>query len=93
MENQQLNQTRYESAKEHVNKVRKFAVSVLVFCLFFVIFNGNDIFRYNDFNFGFGDVSLLFWIWGIILVVKAVKLFIFDERWERKSIDKILKDK
>lgn len=93
MENQQSEQIKYEAAKKHVTKIRKFGVSVLVFCLFFIIFNGKDIFRYNDLNFGFGDVSLLFWIWGIILAVKAVKLFVFDYHWERKTIDKIMKNK
>lgn len=92
MEHQDIDKMKYEAAREHVAKIRKFGVNVLVFCLFFLIFNGNDIFRYNDLNFGFGDVSPLFWIWGIILAVKAVKLFVFDYDWERKMIEKNLKN-
>jgi hypothetical protein len=44
-------------------------------------------------NFGFGRISIIFWIWGIILAVKAVKLFVLDYDWERKTIEKYIKNK
>lgn len=92
MENQDINKMKYEAAKEHVAKIRKFGINVLVFCIIFLFFNRENIFQFNEFNFGFGRVSIIFWIWGIILAVKAVKLFVFDYDWERKMIEKNMKN-
>ena len=92
MENQDLNKMKYEAAREHVAKIRKFGINVLVFCIVFLFFNRENIFHLNEFNFGFGRVSIIFWIWGIILAVKAVKLFVLDYDWERKTIEKYIKN-
>lgn len=92
MDNQNLEKIKYEAAKEHVARIRKFAVSFLVFIIFFLLFNGSNIIRFNDFNLEFVNVSPVFWIWGIILAIKAVKLFVFDYDWERKTIEKYMKN-
>ena len=92
MENQDLDKLKYEAAREHVAKIRKFVVSLLIFCIFLLLFYGSDLFSFNKWNFGFGRISIIFWIWGIILAVKAVKLFVFDYDWERKMIEKNLKN-
>lgn len=92
MENQDIDKMKYEAAKEHVAKIRKFGINVLVFCILFLFLNRENIFQFNEFNFGFGRVSIIFWIWGIILAVRAVKLFVFDYDWERKMIEKNLKN-
>lgn len=92
MEHQDIEKMKYEAAREHVSKIRKFVINVLVFCILFLFFNRKNIFQFNEFNFGFGRVSILFWIWGIILAVKAIKLFVFDYNWERKMIEKNLKN-
>ena len=39
MENQDLNKMKYEAAREHVAKIRKFGINVLVFCIVFLFFN------------------------------------------------------
>ena len=36
MENQDLNKMKYEAAREHVAKIRKFGINVLVFCIVFL---------------------------------------------------------
>ena len=92
MNNQDLDKIKYEAVKSHVNNIRKFLVNLLIFCIIFLLFNASDLFK-TDTNFGFGNVSAIFWIWGIILAVKAAKLFIFDYDWERKTIEKYLKNK
>ena len=92
MENQDLNKMKYEAAREHVAKIRKFVVSLLIFCILLLLFYGSDLFSFNKWNFGFGRISIIFWIWGIILAVKAVKLFVLDYDWERKMIEKNLKN-
>ena len=92
MENQDLDKLKYEAAREHVAKIRKFVISLLIFCILLLLFYGSDLFSFNKWNFGFGRISIIFWIWGIILAVKAVKLFVFDYDWERKMIEKNLKN-
>ena len=92
MENQDLDKMKYEAAREHVAKIRKFVVSLLIFCILLLLFYGSDLFSFNKWNFGFGRISIIFWIWGIILAVKAVKLFVLDYDWERKMIEKNLKN-
>lgn len=92
MEHHDIDKMKYDAAKEHVAKIRKFGINVLVFCILFLFLNRENIFQFNEFNFGFGRVSIIFWIWGIILAVKAVKLFVFDYDWERKMIEKNLKN-
>ena len=66
MENQNLDKMKYEAAREHVAKIRKFGINVLVFCIVFLFFNRENIFHLNEFNFGLERVSIIFWIWGII---------------------------
>ena len=62
---------KYEAARRtHVAKIRKFGINVLVFLHCISIFNREKIFHLNEFNFGFRRVSIIFWIWGIILAVK-----------------------
>ena len=92
MEHQDLDKMKYEAAREHVAKIRKFVVSLLIFCILLLLFYGSDLFSFNKWNFGFGRISIIFWIWGIILAVKAVKLFVLDYDWERKMIEKNLKN-
>lgn len=50
----------------------------------------NDIFR-KGIHFSLWDGSIILTVWGIILTVKAVKLFIFDAEWERGIIEKEMK--
>lgn len=92
MENNNIEKMKYEAAKEHVARIRKFVVSLLIFCILFLLFYGSDLFSFNELNFGFGRISIIFWIWGIILAVKAVKLFVLDYNWERKTIEKYIKN-
>lgn len=92
MENKDLEKMKYEAAKEHVAKIRKFAINLLIFCIVFLFFNGRYFFDFKNYNFSFGRLSIIFWIWGIILAVRAVKLFVFDYEWERKMIEKSMKN-
>jgi hypothetical protein len=44
----------------------------------------DDIFEKGIFNFSLWNGSIILAIWGIILTVKAVKLFLLDSEWERE---------
>jgi uncharacterized RDD family membrane protein YckC len=92
MENQDLEKIKYEAAKAHVAAIKKFAINLLVFCILFLVFYGSDMLNFDGFNFNFGKISIVFWIWGIILAVRAVKLFVLDYDWERKNIEKYMKN-
>ena len=41
-------------------------------------------------NMIFPLASIVFWIWGLILAIKAAKLFLFNGDWERKMMNKEL---
>ncbi len=93
MENQDLEKIKYEAAKSHVAAIKKFAISLTIFCILFLLFYGSDLLKIDGFNFNFGRISIVFWIWGIILALRGVKLFVFDYDWERKTIEKYMKNK
>jgi hypothetical protein len=56
MENNNIEKMKYEAAKEHVARIRKFVVSLLIFCILFLLFYGSDLFSFNELNFGFGRI-------------------------------------
>lgn len=78
----------YNQAQQRVKDLKKFYKSVLWFGIVAFIIFFDDIFEKGIFNFSFRDGSVLLAIWGIILTVKAVKLFLLDSEWERGVIEK-----
>ena len=80
--------TRYDIAKNHVAKTKRLITSAIIFACFFVFCYGSKLLSFKGFNFN--SISIIFWIWGLVLVVKAIKLLIFDYNWEQKEIDKQL---
>ena len=91
MENLTKTEIDYSMAKKRVNQLKKFYVSLAIFIVVFLIYGlrkydkGVDI-NYLDFN----NYSVIFWIWGLILAVRAMNLFFFNHSWERKMMDKEL---
>lgn len=78
----------YNQAQERVNQLKKFYKSLLWFGIVSAIIFFNDIFEQRKLDFSLFKGSIILTIWGIILTVKAVKLFILDSEWERKVIQK-----
>jgi len=78
----------YNQAQERVNQLKKFYKGLLWFAIIAGIVFFNDIFEEGRINFSLLNGSIIFVIWGIILTVKAVKLFILDSDWEREIIEK-----
>ncbi len=78
----------YNQAQEKVNQLKKFYKNLLWFAIVSGIVFFNDIFEQGKLDFSLFNRSIILTIWGIILTVKAVKLFILDSEWERKIIQK-----
>lgn len=78
----------YNQAQERVKDLKKFYKSLLWFGIVTVIILGDDILEKGVFNFSIWDGSIILTIWGIILTVKAVKLFLLDSEWEREVMEK-----
>lgn len=80
---------RYEMARNHVAKIKRLIVNAIIFACLFAFCYASELLSFKEFNFG--DVSAIFWIWGLILAVKAIRLLIFDYNWEEREIDRQLK--
>ena len=92
MENLTKQEIDYSFAKERVEKMRKFYISFAVFVIIFAVYSFRRYYLSGDIVFlDQRNISAIFWIWGIILAIKGAKLFFFDGNWERKMIDKELK--
>lgn len=78
----------YDSAYERVSQLKKFYKSLLWFGIVAGIIFFDDIFEEGIINFSLFNGSIILVIWGIILTVKAVKLFLLDAEWENDIIEK-----
>ena len=91
MENLTNKEIDYSIAKERVNQLKKFYASLVIFIIVFAIYSLRKYYKTGDFAFlEFNNFSVIFWIWGIILVVKAFKIFFFNQSWERRMMNKEL---
>ena len=91
MENLTQKEIDYSIAKARVNQLKKFYVSLAFLIIVFTIYSFRKYYLTGEIAFlDFNNFSVIFWIWGIILVIKAVKLFVFNQSWERKIINKEL---
>lgn len=91
MENLNKNEIEYIVAKERVRQLKKFYISLFIFALVLVIYGAGKYYKTYEFNFSEWDNwSAIFWIWGIILLLKGMKLFFFNQNWERRMMDKQL---
>ncbi|SDQ42928.1 2TM domain-containing protein [Chryseobacterium soldanellicola] len=81
----------YNQAQERVNQLKKFYKSLTWFAIISIFLFFNDIFKNGKFELTFFNGSIILTIWGIILTVKAVKLFILNSDWEQKVLNEELK--
>jgi len=83
-----MNTMNYNQAQQRVQDLKKFYKNILWFGIVAFIIYFNDIFEKGIFNFSQWNGSIILAIWGIILIVKAVKLFLLDSEWEKNLIEK-----
>ena len=92
MENLTKQEIDYELAKVRVQQLKKFYTSLFFFIVVFLISTFPKFYLGEIAFIKFKNVSVIFWIWGAFLTVKAARLFIFDATWEKRMIDKELKN-
>lgn len=95
MENLDTKEIDYSMAQKRVRKVKKFYESTVFFILVLAAFGFWKYYR-SDYSYiesvflEFNRLNIIFWIWGVILILRAMKLFLFDQNWERKMMNKQL---
>ena len=91
MENLTKTEIDYSMAKERVNQLRKFYVSLAIFVILLAIYSFRNYYLNGEITFfSFNNFSGIFWIWGLILAIRGVKIFFFNHDWERKMMDREL---
>lgn len=78
----------YNQAEQRVKELKKFYKGLFWFAIITGFVFLDDIFEKGAFDFSLFDGSIILGIWGIILTVKAVKLFTFDSDWEKEIMEK-----
>lgn len=91
MENLTQKEIDYSIAKERVHQLKKFYVSLAIFIVVFAIYSLRKYYKTGDLAFlNFNNFSVIFWVWGLILAIKGLKIFFFNQSWERKMMDREL---
>lgn len=83
-----MNTMNYNQAQQRVHDLKRFYKNLLWFGIVAFIIYFDDIFEKGIFNISQWNGSIILTIWGIILTVKAVKLFLLDSQWEKNVIEK-----
>lgn len=78
----------YNQAQQRVSDLKKFYKNLLWFGIVTFIIYFDDIFDKGILHFSEWNGSIILMIWGIVLTVKAVKLFLLDSQWEKNVIEK-----
>ena len=92
MENLTKKEIDFEIAKERVQKLKNFYVSLAIFAIIFAAYSLRKYYLTGEIVFiDQQNISIIFWVWAIILAIKGAKLFFLNADWERKMLDKQLK--
>jgi membrane protein YdbS with pleckstrin-like domain len=78
---------KYNQAYGRVQQLKKFYKNLLWFGIVAVIIAIRNFYRTGDFERSIFSGSIILTIWGIILTVKAVKLFVLNDEWENKILE------
>lgn len=91
MENISQKELDYAIAKARVQQLKKFYLSLAVFTVVFGFYFGRKFLLTGDLRIlNFHSFTVIFWLWGFILAIKGIKLFVFNKDWERKIMDREL---
>lgn len=77
----------YNRAYDRVQKLKKFYKNLMWFGIISVIILGDDWFN-DELRYQLFGGHLFLGIWALILVIKAISLFIFNDEWEREIMEK-----
>ena len=76
----------YNIAQQRVKNLKSFYKNCMLFSIVAIIISGRGFVKWMTTDYTFHG-SLILTVWAIILVVKAVKLFILNSSWEQKIIE------
>lgn len=77
----------YNRACDRVKQLKKFYKHLMWFGIISVIMIGNDWFN-DEMHYQIFGGHLFLGVWALILVMKGVSLFIFNDEWEKETIEK-----
>ncbi|NIF05798.1 2TM domain-containing protein [Chryseobacterium sp. Tr-659] len=80
----------YHTAYTRTQNLKKFYRSIFIFAVIAVLIAPDDIFGEKIVRIQLFDRYTILGIWGLILLIKAIKLFVFDSEWEREMIEREL---
>lgn len=81
----------YNNAQQRVKDLKSFYKNCMWFAIVAIIIFSRRYFKYGNLEQSLFGGSIILTIWGIILIVKAVKLFVLNTEWENKILDEELK--
>lgn len=76
----------YNSAQQRVKDLKSFYKNCMWFGIVALIIFFRRFLKTGDLSQSIFSGSIILTIWGIILIVKAVKLFVFNAEWENKFL-------
>lgn len=79
----------YEIAKNRVIKLKKFYANAIVFLVVLFLFYGIKFLKFDTEYSSKIQINLVFVIWGLILMIQAIKLFLFGTNWETKKMNQL----
>ncbi|MEG2510087.1 MAG: 2TM domain-containing protein, partial [Chryseobacterium sp.] len=74
----------YNNAQEKVKELKSFYKNCMWFAIVALFIFTRRITRFGDFEEAITSGSIILTIWGIVIAVKAVKIFILNSEWEEK---------
>lgn len=77
----------YNNTNNRAQQLKKFYKNLMWFGIITGIVIGNDLIR-ERFHYNVLSGHFILTVWALILVVKAISLFVFNDEWERKIIEK-----
>jgi hypothetical protein len=80
-----------QTAQQRVKDLKSFYKNCLWFGIVSLIIFFRRFMKSGDLSQSLFSGSVILTVWGIILAVKAVKLFVFDEEWENKILEEEMK--
>lgn len=80
----------YNSAQQRVKDLKSFYKNCMWFGIVTLIIFFRIFMKTGDLSQSIFNGSIILTVWGIILAVKAVKLFVFNAEWENKVLEEEL---
>jgi len=81
----------FQKAQERVKELKRFYRGLLWFGIVSVLLFFSDTIDNGTFDINRFDGCIILGVWAIILLVKALQIFILNPDWERRTLEKEIK--